>query len=389
MADDASRVPARLYWKTRLGVMLTPLQRRLGDLESRLLADDIAQVPIEGPIYVTGLARAGTTIVTELIAAHPSVTSHRYADFPFLHTPYWRNWLHQRTRVAAPQPVERAHGDRIEVTIDSPEALEEPLWMLHFRDQHDESIDQVLDARTSNPAFEQYYRDHIRKLLLVRGRSRYLAKGNYNISRLGYLRRLFGDARFIIMVRRPEWHIASLAKQHRRFMQAGRDNPRVRTQLAATGHFEFGPDRIAINVGDDAALAQVRRCWAEGREVEGWARYWAMLYGWLADQLQGDDSLSRSCIVVRYEDLCDHPASTIERILNHCALDQDQYGEIGRSFASRLSPPGYYQPDFADDERDVIRQTCAATAARYGYDSPLIACAAGSKPSHSYHENAK
>lgn len=45
------------------------------------------QVPDESqsvaPVYVTGLARAGTTITLEALAAHPHLASHRYGDYPF------------------------------------------------------------------------------------------------------------------------------------------------------------------------------------------------------------------------------------------------------------------------------------------------------------------
>ena len=47
-------------------------------------------------------------------------------------------------------PAERAHKDRILVTPDSPEAMEEVLWMRFFPAVHDEAASQVLDAATSN-----------------------------------------------------------------------------------------------------------------------------------------------------------------------------------------------------------------------------------------------
>src|SRR3546814_2623378 len=65
----------------------------------------------------------------------------------------------------------------------------------------------ILDGEASHPGFEAFYRSHIRKLLLLRGGARYLAKGNYNILRLEYLLRLFPDARFVI---RSEEHTSEL-----------------------------------------------------------------------------------------------------------------------------------------------------------------------------------
>ena len=41
------------------------LWRWLGTMESRVLSDEIAAIDIRRPIYVAGLARAGTTILLE------------------------------------------------------------------------------------------------------------------------------------------------------------------------------------------------------------------------------------------------------------------------------------------------------------------------------------
>ena len=84
-------------------------------------------------------------------------------------TPWlWNRLLDYTPQKAAP-PVERTHKDGIKVTPDSPEALEEVLWMAFFPGLHDPRQNAALDERTSNPAFERFYRDHIRKLLQVRG----------------------------------------------------------------------------------------------------------------------------------------------------------------------------------------------------------------------------
>ena len=117
-----------------------------------------------------------------------------------------------------------------------------------------------------HPVFERFYRDHIKKMLLVRRGRRYVSKGNYNLSRLAYLRRLFPDARFVVLVREPTWHIASLAKQHRLFEREETRDARILKHMQRSGHFEFGLDRRAIDLGDGTA-ADVERLWREGNEV--------------------------------------------------------------------------------------------------------------------------
>ncbi|WGF87430.1 sulfotransferase [Marinivivus vitaminiproducens] len=337
---------------------------RLGRLESRLLSDDLADRPVRRPIYVAGLARAGTTILLEVLARHPDLASHRYKDFPPIFTPYVWNRLLERMPQKTAAATERAHKDGIAVTPDSPEALEEPIWMAFFRHLHDPAHVHTLDGRTANPAFERFYRLHIGKLVRVRGGERYLAKGNYNLTRLQYIQKLFHDARFVVPVRRPEWHIASLMKQHRLFNEGVGRHPKAAAHLRRVGHFEFGPDRRAVNV-DPRVNETVRRAWAEGREVEGWARYWASLYGDLADRLETDAGLREATLVVRYEDLCDSAAETLSRVFAHCGL-ADEAGLIAAQ-AKQMRAPTYYRPDFTAEERRLIADLTAPVVARFGY----------------------
>ncbi len=358
-------------WMDRLGGFIERnpgLWIRLGALETRLLDGTFPDVRIDRPVYVTGLARSGTTILLETLARHPDVATHRYRDFPMLFTPYlWNRWLDRVPRKEE-QATERSHGDGIAVTSESPEAFEEPLWMAFFPDQHDPSISAVLDHHTRAPAFERFYRDHIRKLLAVRGRRRYVAKGNYNVTRIGYLAGLFPDARFVIPVRNPVWHIASLMKQHRLFLEGQQDNPPARRHLRRVGHFEFGEDRRPINAGDATATAQVMELWRTGEEVRGWARYWSQMHHFIADLAERDRASGHAILTVRYEDLCAEPLRVLDELLAHCGLPAD--AAFLSAAAGRFHPPGYYQPRFSLAELSIIAEETADAARRFGYEQP-------------------
>src|SRR3546814_8036686 len=104
-------------------------------------------------------------------------------------------------------------------------------------DLHDARRWDFLDADTRNPAFERFFRDHIRKLLWLRGGTRSLSKANYNLTRLEYLLHLFPDARIVIPIRDPIWHIASLLKQHRLFYRGQQEDARELRHLHRVGHF--------------------------------------------------------------------------------------------------------------------------------------------------------
>ncbi|HEX7034131.1 MAG TPA: sulfotransferase [Pseudomonadales bacterium] len=349
------------------------LLKRLGRFETRLLEDRLG--PVDRPVYVAGLARSGSTLLLEILDWHPDVVTHRYRDFPLLHVPVlWNRFLDHAARDPG-APRERAHRDGIMITRDSPEAFEEVLWMSFFPHLHETGRTSVLDGSTQHPEFEAFYRDHIRKLLMLRGGSRYVSKGNYNVTRLEYLLRLFPDARFVVPVRNPYWHVASLIKQQKLFLAGQADNARALAHLQRAGHFEFGLDRRVIHTGDDAAVASVLTCWQDGREVEGWARYWSMIYGFVIDRLEAHPELAAATLLLPYEALCREPARTAEILFEHCALTPS--AELTRRAAERVRFPDYYTPDLSDADRELIARVTGETTRRLREYSHAAAVAVG------------
>jgi len=352
-------------WVDRLGGHMERHPKfwiRLGDLESRFLKDELSNIRIDAPIYVAGLARSGSTFLLEALASHEDTVTHRYKDFPPVFTPYWWNRFLGFMPKKKAAPAERAHRDGIVVTEDSPEAFEEALWMAFFPKMHDPDTTAMLGRNDENPAFESFYRDHIRKLLAVRPGERYLSKGNYNLTRLAYLQNMFEDARFVLPIRAPAWHIASLIKQHRLFNDGLASNQRAQDHMRRVGHFEFGPDRRPINAGDDRTIEMIEELWANGGEVEGQARYWAHLHGKIADQLETDEKLLKAVLIVSFETLCADPVPLIERLFEHCGLSISK--EKINGIAANVQFPGYYQPKFTDSERGMIDDITGPVAER-------------------------
>lgn len=346
--------------------LLSGLQERhtamwigLGNLESRLLSERLRSIAIRKPIYIAGLARSGTTILLELLARHPHLASHRYRDFPPVLTPWFWNWFVDKAGAGDEAASERAHGDGIEVTSESPEAFEEVIWMAFFSGLHNPEVNSVLTADSANEEFESFYRDHIRKLLLLRGGQRYLSKANYNLTRLGYLRKLFPDARFVLPVRDPVWHIASLKRQHERFCREHQRDERLKRHMSRSGHFEFGLDRRPINSGDAKVTREIEELWSKGNEPEGWALYWKDLYGRVADLLNRDEALRRATLVVDYESLCRDPARVIAKVLSHCELPPGDV-DLATEAARTIRAPSYYRPAFSEPQVAMIETMTAS-----------------------------
>jgi hypothetical protein len=337
---------------------------RLGEFESGVLAEELRGAPVRAPIYICGLARAGSTLLHEVVADHPGVATHRSKDFPLVFTPYW--WRRATAGLPAGAPRERPHADGVTVTTESPDALEEMVWMAFFPDCHRPATSAVLGAADRHPVFESFYDRHIRKLVLAEGASRYAAKDNYHVARLGYLTRLYPDARILIPVRAPADHVASLLRQHRLFCAGQRAHPRALAYMRRSGHFEFGLDRRPLNLGDRDRVQQIVEALTGGDEARGLALYWDMVYGHLWRVRDADPAVRGRSFIVRFEDVATAPGTTLRAALRHCELpDADA---VAAPHAARIRQPTSNPSELTTSELAVIRRVTARTAALWGYD---------------------
>ena len=345
----------------QINEQLKPLVRSVGALESRVHRTRLRAISLDRPIFVTGLARSGTTTLLAALARSSELGSHQYRDFPFLGAPLAWSWL-QGAVGASVQAVERPHKDRILITSASPDAFEEPLWRQFFPRQHERGANQRLTASVSQPEFEAFYCEHLRKILHLRGAGRYVSKGNYNVGRIEYLAKLFPDAVFVVPVRGPMEHVASLCRQHALFKQYGEADPRVPQYLAAAGHFEFGLQRRPLVLSDGGATRQ--RGFDEGDDVLGYAAQWAEVYGHI-ERLMARPEFAGRIHLMRYEDFCAAPDRGLEQILIHAGLD-DADGAI-RSFASEISISREQVPAELDARRAEVMAMVGGLARGLGY----------------------
>jgi Sulfotransferase family len=357
------KLEARDFALVKLNRRLERFLRLAGDVESDLFARHLRKLPIDRPVFVTGLARSGTTMLLTILAQAAGVATHRYRDFPFLSTPILWN-RYQAMSNGADAPVERPHGDRIQITRDSPEAFEEPIWQAFFPWVHDPKRCHRLDGNVRASGFEDFFKTHLRKILWLRDGRRYLSKGNYNIARLEYLARLFPDARFVIPVRNPLAHVQSLVRQHQRFCRYATDDERVPVYLAAAGHYEFGPQRVPTNL-DASRVGSIQEAWDRGGEYRGYARQWAEVYAYVDQRRRSDSALAQRMTIVRFEDLCNAPAATIESVMAATQLD-DAEARVSAAVNS-VAAPADTTREIAQADRAAVAEEVATVAARYGY----------------------
>ncbi|MGH8249922.1 MAG: sulfotransferase [Steroidobacteraceae bacterium] len=306
------------FFLVRFADRLPGVMKLLGDFETDLLRDRLAGIELDRPVFITGLARSGTTILLNTFSKLPYVGTHRYRDFPFLFFPYF--WNRFQSRIAKPeQPVERAQRDRIRITRDSPEAFEEPIWTHFFPHIHDENACHQLTAADDQPKFDAFYSEHLRKLLLLRGGERYVSKGNYNVTRIAYIANLLPDARFVVPVRHPVAQVDSLLRQHKLFTRYSEQDKRVPAYMRAAGHYEFGPQRVPINL-DEVQSRRIAEAWANGDDALGYAAMWRSVYSHVGELARDHAGPGARIRIVRYEDLCADPVRILRQLFEFCGF---------------------------------------------------------------------
>lgn len=349
---DAFKIPFSVDITSALITSLRPLWIGLGKMEAHYWEETLNDMKVSTPVYVTGLARSGTTIILNKLHGTKQFASHLYTDYPFIDMPLiWHKWLsisHTQKAVKA----ERTHLDRIKVSVDSPEALEEMIWAGFFEHVHNPQHSHVIRGGESHPDFENYYKTHICKIMHLRGHDRYLAKGNYNFTRIAYILRLFPDAKFIIPIREPESNIASLMKQHYLLSKAQQKHKSGLRYMQRIGHYEFGLDRRPVNVGNQDVTDTIISHWQNGNEIKGWALYYKDLHDWLYNLLQQNSAAKNAIMIVPYAALCNESENVMKNIAAFLDI------EFTDSFATNLSAPTYYETGFTAEDKARIKDIC-------------------------------
>ena len=221
--------------------------RTASRIEDRLLRDG-AREPSGPPIFVTSLARAGTTALLNALHEVPGIATHTYRDMPFLTAPSLWNRVAggARRRVEA---RERAHGDGLQIDLESPEAFEEVIWKMFWPEKYQGPTIGLWRPADRRPEAERFLERHMGKVVRARlvqagddgvTTARYCSKNNANIARIPYLVEAFPGCRIVVPIRRPECHAASSLRQHRNFLARQADDDFVRRYMRDLGHYEFG-----------------------------------------------------------------------------------------------------------------------------------------------------
>jgi hypothetical protein len=320
----------------RLAFWSPGLQQALADIEDRLHARQLGSIAIDRPLFVTSLPRAGTTLLTEVIGSLHEFAAHTYREMPFLACPLlWSQVSRPFRRESVAR--ERAHGDGMQVGFDSVEAFEEALWRVFWPSRYlpDRILPWGARLEDESPEFDAFFRNHLRKLVLLRRgqhpeAARYLSKNNGNVARTAKLVEMFPDAIVLVPFRDPVDHVGSLLHQHRNFTAIHQQDPFARDYMRDIGHFDFGANLRPIDFDGWLGAAAV----PDPMTGDFWLRYWCATFRYLlANQPTAVRFLS-------YERCCAAPQAALEVLADVIGVTAQREQLLGH--AQRFRAPRAY-----------------------------------------------
>jgi len=280
--------------------MLMRLDERLFALSGRAGAD----LP---PVFVTSIARGGTTAVLKALHGLPAVATHTYRDMPFI-TATWTWSRISRLAGRRTDRRERAHGDGMEIDLDSPEAFDEVLWKYHWPAKYRGPVIETWTPQDADPRRSRSLARAFDRIVAQRRGARvYVSKNNANLARLDVLPRMFPGCRIVVPLRRPGPHAASLLRQHRNFVAQQGADPFVKRYMADIGHHEFGLALKPLGLpGFDPAAH-------DPMTPDYWLAYWIAAFAHVAAH-------RGSVEFVTQEDLRAAPEATMRGLLDRCGI---------------------------------------------------------------------
>ena len=281
-------------------------------------------------VFVSGLARSGTTILTTYLAKIDNFFFLTYQDMPFPLMPnIWRRY--NQSKHAAVEK-ERKHGDGIKISYQSVEEIEEYFWKAFSNDGY--IADETLNIYTIDKETIQKFNSYINLVLncynALCQRGVYLSKNNNHIIRLKSLHEQLPEAYFIIPFRNPVAHAYSLLTQHNKFCTIQKEDPFVLKYMNWLGHYEFGLNHKYFDLGNGKLNQQLESL--NKTDLNYWLNIWLNFYLYMQEFFDKD-----RIIFFSYEKFCENPKESIQR--------------LGRSigFETHIQPEPFLPKDFLPD----------------------------------------
>lgn len=244
-------------------------------------------------IFVTGLARSGTTALLNKLYSSNEFSSLLYKYMPFILSPKLAYSFSKLRNSKDLESVKRYHNDGINININSPECLDEIFWVKASLYKSENKFNNALLSKKLLKGYSYLLNAYSsldnNKILLV--------KNNNNHKRIISLANYFQSSIFLFMFRDPLCHSNSLLSQHKNFLKLQEETPFILEYMNLLGHNEFGKDaKPFIYHDEENNLIEKNKL-----DLDYWLNQWINTYSWvLNNQIYNFKNVK----LISYEVLC-------------------------------------------------------------------------------------
>lgn len=289
----------------------------ISDIEDKIVKDQ----KINKPIFICGMPRSGTTLLAHLLDTSINTCSYNYSDLPFIKTPIlWK--FFKKMYYFGTKKIERPHGDKMEINLNSPDSFEELFWSEYLVNYNNGGFCKLLTANSLNSKLEFKLKKFIQKCLYVKKNDRYFSKGNYNIFRLFLLKKIFPDSKFLICYRNPSSTINSLSKVHKNFVKLSKETSGFDKNLHYLKHYEFGKLRKPLlfeNYNNDSIIELM----LNENNDKFYEEQWKCLYDLVLNKYL-NENFKENILLINYDKLIENFNENIMIILKFCHLKMNE-----------------------------------------------------------------
>jgi len=272
------------------------------EMEEILHGAKAKQLEIKQYVFVSGLARSGTTAVMNKIFGTGEYASLQYSNMPFLLSP---NLWKRKSKI---ESHERAHNDGIIIDGNSPEEFDEYFWKVFLKDSYIKN--DGLEPHDVKDEILDKYLTYVALICLAKGKEKYISKNNNNVLRLATLEKI-ENHKTIILFRDPLSHAASLMKLDKSFSKNQVDDPFALDYFNYLGHHEFGLNHKPFLLTQE--FSEHRQQFAKDN-INYWLAIWLNYYSYILDQP------NTALLLVSFEDLIQSPDLVYDYIFNALAI---------------------------------------------------------------------
>ena len=268
-------------------------------------------------VYISGMARAGTTVLMQYLGALDEFKSLSYRNLPFLFMP--KTWPKLVSNKKA-EEKERYHQDGVKHSLNSYEALEEPFFRNNVGEQYIKEY-KIIKHELDQNLYNKY--NAFRRLLAED--KIYLAKNNNHLLRAESLHE-FDEKQnnktfTIIPFRDPYEQATSLLKQHTLLSKLQEEDTFTLDYMDFLVHHEFGLHcKIPMLIEKDVkSILNLDK-----NSLEYWLEIWYLFHNQVFKIFKGKRNFYFYC----YENFVSDPKYSLETLLSNLNLSKELVNSI-------------------------------------------------------------